>query len=57
MNATLMENNSRATATAEIGGQYSLARILGFWALAACSFGWACHSWINILDSVRAIWC
>jgi membrane protease YdiL (CAAX protease family) len=44
MNTALMENNSRATATAEIGGQYSLARILGIWALATIPMG--ILSWI-----------
>ena len=44
MNTSLMENNSRATATAEIGGQYSLARILGIWALATIPMG--ILSWI-----------
>ena len=39
MNTALMENNSRATATAEMGGQYSLARILGLWALASVPGG------------------
>ena len=44
MNTALIENNSRATATAEIGEQYSLARILGIWALATIPRG--ILSWI-----------
>ena len=39
-----MEINSRANAAAEMGGQYSLARILGIWALAALPM--AILSWI-----------
>lgn len=39
-----MENNSRANAADEMGGQYSLARILGIWALAALPMG--ILSWI-----------
>src|SRR3989337_1097890 len=39
-----MENNSRANAAAEMGEQYSLARILGIWALAAIPMG--ILSWI-----------
>jgi membrane protease YdiL (CAAX protease family) len=39
-----MENNSRANAAAEMGKQYSLAKILGIWALAAIPMG--ILSWI-----------
>ena len=39
-----MENNSRANAAAEMGEQYSLAKILGIWALAAIPMG--ILSWI-----------
>ncbi len=39
-----MEDNSRATAAAEVGDQYSLAGILGIWALAAIPM--AILSWI-----------
>src|SRR3990172_9872559 len=39
-----MENNSRPNAAAEMGEQYSLARILGIWALAAIPMG--ILSWI-----------
>jgi hypothetical protein len=34
-----MENIARANAAAEMGEQYSLARILGIWALAAVPMG------------------
>ena len=44
MNTSLMETNSRATAAAEMGEQYSLSRILGIWALAAVPMG--ILSWI-----------
>jgi hypothetical protein len=39
-----MENNARAITVAEMGEQYSLARILGIWALAAIPMG--ILSWI-----------
>ena len=39
-----MENIARAHAAAEMGEQYSLARILGIWALAAVPMG--ILSWI-----------
>lgn len=35
MNASVIENNAQATGAAEMGEQYSLARILGIWALAS----------------------
>ena len=35
MNTSLLENNLRANVAAETGEQYSLAKILGIWALAA----------------------
>jgi membrane protease YdiL (CAAX protease family) len=44
MNTSLIESNSRATAAAEIGEQYSLTKILGIWALAAIPMG--ILSWI-----------
>jgi uncharacterized protein len=44
MNASLMESSRRETATAEMGEQYSLAKILGIWALAAIPMG--ILSWI-----------
>jgi len=44
MNTSIMENSSRANAAAEMGGQYSLGRILGIWALAALPMG--ILSWI-----------
>ena len=46
MNTSIMENNSRASAAteAEMGGQYSLAKILGIWALATIPMG--ILSWI-----------
>src|SRR5215217_1574274 len=34
-----MENMAGADASAEIGGQYSLAKIIGIWALAAVPMG------------------
>jgi uncharacterized protein len=39
-----MKNNSRANAVTELGDQYSLAKILGIWALAAIPMG--ILSWI-----------
>ena len=41
MNISIMENNSRANAAAEaeMGRQYSLAKILGIWALATVPMG------------------
>jgi pimeloyl-ACP methyl ester carboxylesterase/membrane protease YdiL (CAAX protease family) len=39
-----MEHNSRTSTTNEMGGQYSLARILGIWTLAAAPMG--ILSWI-----------
>ena len=39
-----MENMARADASAEMGEQYSLAKILGIWALAAVPMG--ILSWI-----------
>ena len=39
MNTSIMENRSRANAAAEMGEQYSLAKILGIWALAALPMG------------------
>jgi len=44
MNASVIENNAQATAAAEMGEQYSLAKILGIWALAAIPMG--ILSWI-----------
>jgi membrane protease YdiL (CAAX protease family) len=44
MNTSLMESSERATSTTEMGEQYSLARILGIWALAAIPMG--ILSWI-----------
>src|SRR5688572_19200507 len=44
MNTSIMENSSRASAAAEMGGQYSLGRILGIWALATLPMG--ILSWI-----------
>jgi membrane protease YdiL (CAAX protease family) len=44
MNTELIENNSLANTGAEMGEQYSLARILGIWALAAIPMG--ILSWI-----------
>ena len=44
MNTSIMENSSRANAAAEMGGQYSLGKILGIWALAAVPMG--ILSWI-----------
>lgn len=39
MNTALVENSSRATAAAEVGKQYSLAKILGIWASVALPMG------------------
>jgi uncharacterized protein len=39
-----MEHNSHTSAAHEVGGQYSIARILGIWALAAIPMG--ILSWI-----------
>jgi membrane protease YdiL (CAAX protease family) len=44
MNTSIMENSSRANAAAEMGEQYSLAKILGIWALATLPMG--ILSWI-----------
>jgi len=44
MNTSLTENNLRANAAAETGEQYSLAKILGIWALATVPMG--ILSWI-----------
>ena len=44
MNTSLMESSRRAAAAAEMGEQYSLAKILGIWALAAIPMG--ILSWI-----------
>ena len=44
MNTSIMENSSRANVAAEMGEQYSLAKILGIWALAALPMG--ILSWI-----------
>jgi membrane protease YdiL (CAAX protease family) len=44
MNTSLMESSRRANAAAEMGGQYSLGKILGIWALAAIPMG--ILSWI-----------
>ena len=44
MNTAFTEHNVQANTTAEIGGQYSLAKILGIWALAAVPMG--ILSWI-----------
>jgi CAAX protease family protein len=44
MNTSLMESNRRAATAAEMGEQYSLAKILGIWALAAIPMG--ILSWI-----------
>ena len=44
MSTTHMENNSRVNAAVEMGEQYSLARILGIWALATIPMG--ILSWI-----------
>ena len=44
MNTTLVETSTPANATAEMGEQYSLAKILGIWALAAVPMG--ILSWI-----------
>jgi len=44
MNTSLLENNLRANVAAETGEQYSLAKILGIWALAAVPMG--ILSWI-----------
>jgi uncharacterized protein len=44
MNTSLMESSARATAAAEMGEQYSLAKILGIWALATVPMG--ILSWI-----------
>ena len=44
MNTSIMENSSRANTAAEMGGQYSLGRILGIWALATLPMG--ILSWI-----------
>ncbi|HKY55605.1 MAG TPA: CPBP family intramembrane glutamic endopeptidase [Anaerolineales bacterium] len=44
MNTSLTQTNSRATVAAEMGEQYSLAKILGIWALAAIPMG--ILSWI-----------
>jgi membrane protease YdiL (CAAX protease family) len=44
MNTSLMENTSRANAATEMGEQYSLAKILGIWALSALPMG--ILSWI-----------
>ena len=39
MNTTRAETNVQANAASEIGGQYSLAKILGIWALATIPMG------------------
>jgi len=44
MNTLLMESSRRANATAEMGQQYSLSKILGIWALATVPMG--ILSWI-----------
>jgi uncharacterized protein len=44
MNTSIMENSSRANAAAEMGEQYSLAKILSIWALATLPMG--ILSWI-----------
>jgi len=44
MSTALVENNLQANPTAERGGQYSLTKILGIWALAALPMG--ILSWI-----------
>ena len=44
MNTALMENKPRTNATFEMGKQYSLAKILGIWALAVAPMG--ILSWI-----------
>jgi CAAX protease family protein len=44
MNTSLIESSRRAAAAAEIGEQYSLAKIMGIWALAAIPMG--ILSWI-----------
>jgi len=44
MNTSLLENNLRANVAAETGEQYSLAKILGIWALATIPMG--ILSWI-----------
>jgi len=44
MNTSLLENNLRANVAAETGEQYSLAKILGIWALATVPMG--ILSWI-----------
>ena len=44
MNTSLMESSRRATAIAEMGEQYSLAKILGIWVLATVPMG--ILSWI-----------
>jgi hypothetical protein len=53
-----METTARANAASEMGEQYSLARILGIWALAAVPIG--ILSWIIFpavhLISIRIRW-
>jgi CAAX protease family protein len=44
MNISLMESSARATSATEMGEQYSLAKILGIWALATIPMG--ILSWI-----------
>ena len=39
MNTALMESKLRANAAAEMGEQYSLAKILGIWASVALPMG------------------
>ncbi len=44
MNTSFIESNSQATASAEMGEQYSLGKIMGIWALATIPMG--ILSWI-----------
>lgn len=55
MNASLMETSSRVNAAAEMGGQYSLARILGIWALASLPGGLLFWLGLPILDQMTEI--
>lgn len=43
MNTALTESNLQANATAEMGEQYSLAKILGIWASVALPMGLILH--------------
>lgn len=55
MNASLMETSLRANAAAEMGGQYSLAKILGIWALASLPGGLLFWLGLPFLDKYTEI--